>query len=186
MTLEEIKDLLKRRLKESRYLHSIGVADTSKELAKLYGADPQKAYLAGLVHDCAKGYTTNELVQKVADYGMVLDEDTLSSPQLLHSFVGACELKEHFGIDDPEVFDAVYYHTVGKEDMPVLTAIVYIADAIEPLRDYPGVEAIRAEAHQSLDRAVYMYTHHMTDYVIKKGQKVHPNAYKVLKFYESK
>ncbi len=186
MTSEEIKDILKKRLKESRYLHCLGVAETSEKLARIYGANPQKAYLAGLVHDCAKGYTDDELTKKVAAYGIELDECALGSPQLLHSFVGARELKELFGIDDEEIFDAVYYHTVGKENMPVLTAIVYIADAIEPLRDYPGVDKIRELAFESLDKAIYMYTSEMTDYVVKKGQTVHPNAYKVIKFYGSK
>ena len=186
MTPAEIKDILKKRLKESRYLHSLGVADTAKKLAEIYGIDSQKAYLAGLVHDCAKGYTDDELKSKVMHYGISLDECSLSSPQLLHSFVGACELEEYFGIDDAEIFDAVYYHTIGKGNMPLLTAIVYIADAIEPLRDYPGVEEIRTAAFESLHKAIYMYTRDMTDYVLAKGQKVHPNAYEVIKYYESK
>ena len=186
MTPEEIKDILKLKLKQTRYNHSLGVADTAKELALRFGADPYKAYMAGLVHDCAKGYTNEELMDKIRAYGIELDECTLSSPQLLHSLVGAYELKDLYGICDDEIYDAVYYHTVGKKDMPLLTAIVYLADAIEPSREYPGVDEVRQQALTSLEKAVYLYTRRSVDYILERGFKVHPNAYEILDFYERK
>ena len=186
MNLEEITEKLKSKLKESRFMHSISVAQTAKKLAERFGADADKAYLAGLVHDCAKCYTSDELYEKIAYYGIDLSPDTLKAEPLLHSFLGAFEAKYVYGIDDDEVFDAIYYHTVGKEDMPPLTAIVYLADAIEPLRSYPGVDEIRREAENSLDRAIYIYTCRTIDYIEESGNYLHPNAMQVRDFYKQK
>jgi len=183
MTLTETDQKLKAVLKESRYLHSLSVADTAKKLALKYGADADKAYIAGLVHDCAKCFSKEELMEKIKYYGIALDEDTLKASQLLHSFVGAFEAKEVYGIDDGEIFDAIYYHTIGKENMPPLTAIIYLADAIEPLRNYPGAEDIRREAETSLEKAIYLYTLGTIEFVKKKGEYLHPNAIRVRDFY---
>ncbi len=182
MTPEEIKTKLGNILKPSRYRHSLSVADTAAELARRYGADPHKAYLAGLLHDCAKCYGEDELKSKIRYYGIDLDTQTFNSVQLLHSFVGAYEAKELYGADDA-IFDAIYYHTIGKAAMPLLTAIVYLADAIEPLRDYPDAEGIRRMAEVSLEKAIHMYTNATVSYVKSKGGYVHPNAYKVIDYY---
>ena len=183
MTPEEIKAKLKTNLKESRYAHSLSVADTAKRLAGIYGIDPNKAYVAGLVHDCAKCYTNEELAEKIKSYNINLDEVSLLSPQLWHSFVGAFEAKKEYGIDDEEIFDAIYYHTIGKEAMEPLTAIIYLADAIEPLRDYPGVDEIRKAAEKSLEKAIYLYTKGTIEFVAAKGDSLHPNALKVREYY---
>lgn len=186
MTLAEITQKLKASLKESRFNHSLCVAETAKELAVRFGADPDKAYLAGLVHDCAKCLSDEELKEKIKIYNIDLDKATLNSPQLLHSFVGAFEAKAQYGIHDEEIFDAIYYHTVGKADMPLLTAIVYLADAIEPLRSYPGVDEIRKAAETSLDKAIYMYTETSLDFVQKRGYYPHPNSVEVRDYYLQK
>ena len=183
MTPDEIKTKLKAILKESRYLHSLSVAKTAESLAQKYGADTDKAYIAGLVHDCAKCFSTEELLDKMDGYNIKPDSETLASPPLWHSFVGAYEAKEVYGIEDEEIFDAIYYHTLGKEKMPLLTAIIYLADAIEPMRNYPGVELIRSQAGKSLEKAIYLYTKGTIDYVKRRGLKLHPNALKVRDYY---
>ena len=186
MNEAEITSKLKALLKESRFNHSISVAQTARELALRFGACPDKAYLAGLVHDCAKCFTPEELYKKIGFYGIDLSPDTLSAEPLLHSFVGAFEAKYVYGIDDEEILDAIYYHTIGKADMAPLTAIIYIADAIEPLRSYPGVERIRLEAESSLEKAIYTYTCKTIDYVKRNGNFLHPNAEEVREFYKQK
>jgi len=183
MTLEAITEKLRSQLKESRFVHSLNVAQTAKTLALRFGANADKAYLAGLVHDCAKCYSEEELICKMKQYGLDDECDFTTATQLLHSFVGAYELKEKFGIDDEEVFDAVYYHTIGKEAMPMLTAIVYLADAIEPARDYPGVDEIRSAARISLEKAIYMYTEGSIAFVNARGWFLHPNSLKVRDYY---
>lgn len=183
MTPEEIKIKLKTHLKESRYMHSLCVADTAKKLAGIYGIDSHKAYIAGLVHDCAKCYSNEELAAKIKLYNINLDDTSLSSPQLWHSFVGAFEARVEYGIRDEEIFDAIYYHTIGKEAMEPLTAIIYLADAIEPTRSYPGVDEIREAAEKSLEKAIYLYTKGTIDFVASKGNALHPNALKVRDYY---
>ena len=183
MTEEEIKAKLRTHLKESRYTHSLYVADTAKSLATIHGADSHKAYIAGLVHDCAKCFTNDELAAKIKLYNIRLDDTSLSSPQLWHSFVGAFEAKKEYGIDDKEIFDAIYYHTIGKEAMEPLTAVIYLADAIEPLRNYPGVDEIRKASEKSLEKAIYLYTKGTIDFVTAKGNALHPNALKVRDYY---
>lgn len=183
MTPEEIKTKLKAHLKESRYIHSLYVADTAKRLAGIYGIDSHKAYIAGLVHDCAKCYSNEELAAKIKVYNINLDDASSSSPQLWHSFVGAFEAREEYGIRDEEIFDAIYYHTIGKEAMEPLTAVIYLADAIEPTRDYPGVDEIRDASEKSLEKAIYLYTKGTIDFVASKGNVLHPNALKVRDYY---
>ena len=186
MTESQITEKLKTMLKESRFLHSISVAETARELAVRFGADENKAYLAGLLHDCAKCFGDDELLKKIQYYDISLDLDTLNATGLLHSFVGAYDAKYVFGIDDEEIFDAIYYHTIGKPDMKPLTAIIYLADAIEPLREYPGVNEIRKTAESSLDKAVYLYTCRTIEFVERKGAYLHPNALEVRDFYRRK
>lgn len=183
MTETEIKQLLKERLKPSRYEHTISVANEAMHLAKVHGADESKAYLAGLLHDCAKFMTIDELKEKITKYNITLDEVSLMSPQLLHSYVGAYEAKHTYGVDDEEIFDAIYHHTTGKADMSKLCAIVYLADAIEPLRSFPDVDKIREAAEHSLEKAVFMYSEASIKFVLKKGNLLHPNTVDTRNYY---
>lgn len=183
MSTEEITELLKCRLKPKRFQHSLGVAATARSLALRYGADEDKAYLAGILHDCAKCFSEEELSRKIRQYGIQLDEISLRSPQLWHSFVGAHEAREVYGIDDEGIFDAIYYHTIGKANMQKLSAIVYLADAVEPMREYPGVDSLRELANKSLDEAVLAYTEQSIKFVLNKGALLHPNAVSIRNYY---
>ncbi len=183
MTIDEIKYALKKKLKPERYTHSLAVADMAVKLSEIYGADCQKAYLAGLLHDCAKGYAKDDLFDKLAEYHIAVDEVSLKSYGLLHGFVGAEEAKAVYGIDDEEIYDAIYYHTVGKTAMPLLTKIIYLADGIEPGRIYEGVEAVRIEAVKNIDKAVVMYTDSTIKYVLERGRLLHPSAVETRNYY---
>ena len=183
MTNNEIKQILAAKLKPSRYKHTISVAETAQRLARIHGADEDKAYLASLLHDCAKCMTQEELQEKIDKYKIELDEVSLKSPQLLHSYVGAYEAKYTYGIEDSEIFDAIYYHTTGKKDMSKLCAIVYLSDAIEPMRVFPEVDKIRETAEKSLWKAVYMYSEASIRFVLKKGNLLHPNTVDTRNFY---
>lgn len=183
MTNSEIIDSLKSKLKSSRLKHSLSVAETARELALLYGADADKAYLAGIVHDCAKCYTDDELYDKLMMYNISVDDISYKNPKLLHAYVGAHEARLLYGIEDDEILDAVYYHTIGKADMPRLCAVVYLADAIEPLRSYEGVGAIRDKARTSLEQAVLMYTEMSMAFLMTKGEYIHPNALETRNYY---
>jgi len=186
MTLREINDKLKSSLKPSRYRHSVSVAKTAERLADIYGADKEKAYLAGLVHDCAKNYPMEELFSMAKEFSLEIDEISKSSWGLVHGYVGAQVAKRDYEIDDSEIYDAIYYHTIGKADMPLLTKIIYLADGIEPLRTYEGVKEIRLVSEKNIDKAVLMYTNATIRHVINRGFLLHPAAVETRNFYIQK
>lgn len=130
-SIDEIKKWLKENLNEERYFHSLGVADCARDLAEKYGLDKDKCYLAGLVHDCAKCYKNEDLLE-ILQTKMHCDMEELLNPKTYHSPAGAYLAKELFGIDDKEILDAIYCHTVGKEKMSVFEKVIFLADKIEP------------------------------------------------------
>jgi predicted HD superfamily hydrolase involved in NAD metabolism len=155
LSSEEIKLYLKNNLKENRYIHILGVADTAKKLAKLNGVSEEKTEIAGLAHDVAKNLSKDKMKEMMRENGIALSEIEESNPNLWHSIVGPIEAKSKLGIDDEEILDAIRWHTTGKVNMPILTKIIYIADMIEPSRDFEGVEAIRKSTFENLDKGVY-------------------------------
>ena len=176
MNTQDIINSLESVLKPGRFTHTLGVAKWARELAILNGVSPDKAYLAALLHDCAKCMTGDELADNIKKYDIKLDSEALSSPQLWHSYVGAFIAKDVYGIEDEEILDAIYYHTTGKADMSDLCAIVYLADAIEDSRDYSGVEKLRELAKESLWDAVLAYTERSIEFIKSKGCIVHPDT----------
>ena len=180
MNTQDIINTLQTVLTPSRFAHTMGVAKLARELALLNGVSPDKAYVAGLLHDCAKCMTKDELRDNIQKYKIALDSDALSSPQLWHSYVGAFVAKDVYGIDDEEISEAIYYHTTGKADMSDLCAIIYLADAIEDSRNYDGVEKLRTMARQSLWDAVFAYTEHSVEFIKSKGCIVHRDTLNLL------
>ncbi len=172
-SLEEINNYVKETIKGSRYSHTLGVVETAKELAKINGEDIQKAELAALIHDVAKYIPVDEQVKILEEHGYELDEITLKSPQVLHGFVGAIVAKEKFGIEDEMVLDAVKYHTLAKKDMSTLEKIIYIADYIEPGRDFPGVEELREITREDLDKGVLKGLENTILYLRQNKKKVY-------------
>lgn len=170
---DKIKEYLKENLKETRYLHSLGVMDTAVSLAANYGADITKTRLAGLVHDCAKNMKSPDLVKLAKENGYSIDVMYEKSPQLLHGIVGAIIAKNIFGINDDEVLNAVIYHTTGREAMSLLEKIIYIADFIEPSRDFPGIDTIRGSALIDIDATLIKCFDESIKYVLSKGQLLH-------------
>ncbi|ELC8442017.1 bis(5'-nucleosyl)-tetraphosphatase (symmetrical) YqeK [Clostridium perfringens] len=173
-SLEEINNYIKETLKGSRYSHTLGVVETAKELAKINGESVQNAELAALIHDVAKYVPVEEQIKILEDKGYELDEITINSPQVLHGFVGAIIAKEKFGIEDEEILDAVKYHTLAKKNMSNLEKIIYIADYIEPGRDFPGVQELREITRENLDEGVLKGLENTILFVIKQGNLIHP------------
>ena len=140
--IDNYKNKLKSTLSEKRYKHSLGVCDEAVKLAEKYGADTEKAYTAGILHDCAKGYDTDDQIKLCQKYGVVLDDITLACKPVIHAPLGAKIAKAEYGVNDKDVLDAIMCHTVAKENMSLLDKIIYIADMIEPMRDFDGVEEL--------------------------------------------
>lgn len=163
------REKLKTLLNEKRFNHSIGVMNTAIELAKKYGADVDRARLAGLLHDCAKNLSDKKLIELAIKYNIELDEVLRNSPFLLHGPVGGYLLKDYFDINDEEIKHAVMIHSTGDKDMTTLDKIIFLADYIEPSRDFDGVIDLRIAAKDDLDKAVIMALNGTIKYVISNN-----------------
>ncbi|MPQ42477.1 bis(5'-nucleosyl)-tetraphosphatase (symmetrical) YqeK [Clostridium tarantellae] len=173
--VEKLNSYLREILPEDRYIHTLGVAESAKALAKLNGVDEFKAEIAALVHDIAKYLPINEQINILKkDKESSIDNITFKVPQVLHGYVGAILAKELIGIDDEEILNAVRYHTVGKENMSKLEKIIYIADYIEPNRNFPGVDSLRKITYENLNEGVLSGLENTIIFVIKQREIVHP------------
>lgn len=155
---EDVKKSLSVKLKPSRYEHDISVARTAVWMALSNGCDIVKAYTAGLLHDCGKYADENEMLDAVRRRGIVLDETEERTVQLVHARLGAVLASDIYGIDDEDIINAVRYHTTGRPDMSLLEKIIYLADALEPLRSWDEglLDTLRPIAHTDIDLAMYM------------------------------
>lgn len=128
---DEIEQILKRELSKERYLHTLGVRDCAVELAKRYNLDIKKAELAGLLHDCAKCKTNDELKEIIDKFLDDVDKNELKNYKTLHAPVGAYYAKEKFNIEDNEILSAIRWHTLGRVNMTTFEKIIFLADKIE-------------------------------------------------------
>lgn len=175
MNYEEMKAELQKRLKPGRFRHSLGVADTAVFLASRFGVDEEKARVAGLLHDCAREFPNDALIEEAARRGIAVEPLERSMPLLLHAYIGAERAKEIYGVEDAEICQAIYRHTVGGGNMTPLDKIIWYADMIEPNRDYPEVEHLRRLAREaSLDEMVLVGLSESIVFVVRKGHLVHP------------
>ena len=162
----KIKEKLSKKLSVKRFEHTIGVSYTAAAMAMRYGLNVDRAAMAGLLHDCAKYMTDDELIEKCTKYGIECSETELRNGYLLHAKLGAYLSKEKYGIEDEEICSAVRYHTTGKPAMSVLEAIVFTADYIEPGRKVlSNFKLIRSMAFVDLDEAVYLILKNTLSYL---------------------
>ena len=152
-TKAEYLSLLQTRLNEKRFIHSLNVADAAVTLARRFGADEEKAYLAGLLHDITKNETDENQLQIMESGGIILSMTQRNNPKLWHAMSGMIYLRDMLGIKDEEILGAVRWHTTGKAGMTLLEKVVFIADYISDERDYPDVDVMRHLAEVSLDAA---------------------------------
>lgn len=148
---KEIQEYIERNYSEKRKIHTEGVRTTAIELAKRYGADTEKAEIAALFHDMYRGASENSLNYYVKHLG--LDDKYMNNCNLAHGKIAAIVMKRDFEVDDEDIVNAVSYHTTGRSGMSLLEKIIYLADAIEPKRAYPGVDELRKLAWEDLDKA---------------------------------
>lgn len=131
MNTDCIKKTLKESLSEERYNHILGTADCATKLAKKYGLDEKKAYLAGLLHDCAKCKSNDELLKIIKQELKNIDEGELQNYKTLHAPVGEYFARTMYNIDDSEILNAIRYHTIGRVNMSLFEKIIFLADKIE-------------------------------------------------------
>ena len=178
MTVDEMRRKLQSRLKKDRFAHSIGVADAAVELAKKFSVDVEKAYIAGLLHDCAREFETSELPKIASSYEIEIGEIEKVVPLLLHAYIGAKMISEVYEVHDAEISQAIYRHTVGAKNMSDLDKIIYFADMIEFNRNYPGVERLRnlARSSKKLDEIILTAMNESIIFVIQKDSLIHPET----------
>lgn len=176
MQINEIKEILKNTLKPERYTHTLNTADMAKKLAAYLHEDEDKAYLAGLVHDCAKNLSDEELLAHARKYHIGIDPVTQQAPYLLHGAVGAFIARDTFGIDDEEILSAVTWHTTGKENMSMLDKIIFLADLTEISRTYEDVKAIREIQFKDFEKALIMAFDGVIAFVLKQGCLLHTDT----------
>ncbi len=168
---EELRRVAIGLLKESRVNHVLGCADTARQLAKKYGADEVAAYRAGLLHDVTKAIDGEDQLLLVDKYGILISDFERTHPKLLHAKTGAYVAKYVFG-ESEEIQRAIFWHTTGKADMSLLEKVLYLADYMEPTRDFPGVEALREITWIDLDRALLLAFNMCIEELIRENKSV--------------
>lgn len=171
--LNAIKEKVRLSQNDFRYQHTIGVMNTAVELAKRYEVDVDKARIAGLLHDCAKGFTGQRNLELCEKYGLPISETEQKNLGLLHAKLGAYLARQEYGIDDEEILDAIRWHTTGRPKMTPLDKIIYIADYIEPNRNQtPNLAQIRRLAMVDLDECLYTILEDSLAYLKTKNEVV--------------
>ena len=165
LTLEELRPIALSYLKAKRIPHVLGTEQTAKALAKKYGADVEKARFAALLHDATKRLSMEEQL----------------ALKLLHAKTGAALARDVYGADD-EIYNAILWHTTGKPNMTVLEKVLYLADYIEPNRDFDGVDDLRKVVWEDLDRGLAMGLAMTVEEMKERGNPVHYNTLEALEY----
>ncbi|MFP5453534.1 nicotinate-nucleotide adenylyltransferase [Parvimonas sp. G1604] len=172
--IEKIKKDLKEKLSENRYEHSLRVADYCRRLAKIYNANENKAYLSGLVHDCAKNLEEYYMLNNKVNSDIILDTEEKNNPKIQHGPIGSVVCKNIYSVVDDEILSGVRYHTTAKENMSMIEKILFISDKIEPNRKYDTVEELRKLADYNIDKAIIKFLNDSFNYLEKKSERIHP------------
>ena len=183
---EKETNILKENLTEKRFKHSLQVAKEAKSLAIEHNVDEEKAFLAGLIHDCCKCFPLPKIYETCEKYNFILDEVLKKQPDLAHSFLGYYVAKDVYNVKDEDILNSIKYHTTGKENMSELEKIIYIADYIEPTRVYfDGAYKARELAYEDLDKAMCYILKNTIDFNVKKGRMIHPLSIEAYNYYKN-
>ena len=174
--MDSINSYIDKNLSEKRRAHVYGVVETAKKLAEKYGCDINKAETAALFHDMFRSTPVEVLNMYIRQLG--LDDTYLNNANLAHGPIAAVIMNRDYGIDDQEVLNAVKYHTTGRTGMSTLEKVIYLADAIEPGRNYPDVDKVRKLAEISLEKACLFSMEHSINYIRERGLFLHEDTIK--------
>lgn len=183
---EQYTEILRGRLTPKRFRHSLAVAEQAVHLAELYGADKEKAYTAGLVHDILKDTDGDSQLQIFKDFDILLDAVEQSAPKLWHARAGAVFLERVLGLTDTDILQAVRYHTTGRAGMSTLEVVLYLADFTSADRDYPDVEVLRELCERDKNAAMLYALEYTVQDLKEQGRAVHPDTLACLNEYQGK
>ena len=175
LDLKQLRACSYSMMRAKRLPHVMGVEEEAVKLAQRWGADPELARRAGILHDCTKYYELPEQLDICEEYGVRLDALEQKAVKLLHSKTGACIARGVFGQPDA-VYDAIFWHTTGKADMTTLEKVLYIADYMEPNRDFDGVERLRHLAYTDLDKAMLLGVEMTIQEMQQRQVPIHTNT----------
>ena len=182
--IEKIYRYLKKHLDAKRYEHTLGVAYTAASLAMCYGENIEDAKIAGLLHDCVKCMPNDKKFRKCKKYNVTLTEVEHDNPFLIHGKLGAFMAKHKFGVQNPDIMNAISYHTTGRPEMSTLEKIIYIADYIEPNRNQiPKLDTIRKAAYKDLDETIVMILRNTLSYLEDSHAVIDPMSQKTYDYY---
>ena len=183
LPLEQLEQKVIELLKPNRVAHVLGCRQTAKELAQLYGVDAETAQRAALLHDITKALDGPLQLTLCREYGITLDEFSSRNPKTLHALTGSLVAQRVFG-EDPAVVAAIRSHTTGKAAMNTLEKIIYVADYMEPNRNFPGVEQLRRLAHEDLDGALKLGLQMTVAMLQQQGSAISPESQEALQYLE--
>ncbi len=182
--IQKVITELENSLDSKRFAHTMGVAYTAACIAMRYDYDMDRAYWAGLLHDCAKCLSHKQRLAYCAEYGLPVTEVESSNPALLHAKVGADMCRRKYGIEDDEIYNAVLYHTTGHPNMSMLDKIIYIADYIEPNRcEAPNLENVRRQTFTDIDTALRTLLSDSVKYLESSSKAIDPMTMQTYQFY---
>ena len=186
MTNYEIIAGLQKTLKNSRLGHSMGVACTAANLAMCHDKDLiDKAFRAGLLHDCAKYMKDDESIAFCSKHGIELSEFELATPGLIHAKMGVYVAENDYDEHDEQILSAIRWHTTGRPGMNMLEKLIFVADYIEPLRKIlPNLNEIRAMAYKDLDQCIIMIYENTISYIKEKGDCFDPTTLEAYEYYK--
>ena len=184
LTIKEIQLKLQETLDEKRYEHTLGVAKTAQMLAWIYGLSPDDAYIAGLLHDCAKNLSTKEKFKICQKYSLDISDTEEANPSLLHAKCGAILASKDYGISNTDILNAISSHTTGRPQMSLLEKIVFVADYIEPGReDRKGMLALRKLAFIDINKCVLQILHDTLEYLSTSAKSIDPMTANTYNYY---
>lgn len=175
LELPELRACSYSMIRHKRVAHVMGVEEEAVKLAKFWGADPELARHAAILHDCTKYLDLDAQLKLCRKYDIPLDDLERQAVKLLHAKTGACIARYVFGEPD-EVYEAILWHTTGKADMTLLDKVLYMADYIEPNRDFEGVDRLRELAYTDLDRAMLLGVDATIREMEERGYLIHTNT----------
>lgn len=182
--LHAAASFVRERISGKRYAHTLRVADAAEKLAKIHSLDAERTRLAALLHDAAREMKLDEFLQTADEWKLPVGEPERESPKLLHGPVAAELAHREIGIQDEEVLEAIRVHTVGSPGMGPFALAVYVADKIEPARDYPSVERLRRLAKADLHEAAAEALRRTRENNEQRGRPTHPASLRTLEWLE--
>ncbi|WP_174613872.1 bis(5'-nucleosyl)-tetraphosphatase (symmetrical) YqeK [Virgibacillus ihumii] len=177
MKIEEAVEFVKPQLTESRFEHTLRVAETAVELTDIFGESRDKVELAAIFHDYAKYKPLEEMKQLILECGELPNNLLDYHHELWHGPVASVLIDREYGISDNEIKSSIYCHTTGKEKMSTMDRIIFVADYIEPGRSFPGIDEVRQAARDDLYLASWMALRNTIQFLVSKKATVYPDTF---------